>query len=305
VRPSRPVVVAAAVAALLSGVARPTRGDGLSDLEKAHSAYVAHQYDDAETRLRALLDPQNAALKDPDSIADARMYLGAVLVAEGKKDQAGGVFEQLLVDRPDYQPDPLRVSLEAIDAIIDARSRLRDKLAAIQAEKVRKSQEQKAKVEQETRRAALHLAMLEKLAATEVVTERNSRLVALLPFGVGQFQNRQDTWGIVLLSVESALVLGSFAGAGFSLYDQQQANDEINRTKTITNTARAYQHNAITAANVGDGFAVGFFFLAVIGIAHAELTFVPDRTTVRKRQIPAVSLAPMVGPTGVGVSGRF
>ena len=105
------------------------RADALSDLEKAHNAYVAHKYDDAEARLRALLDPHAGTLKDADNIADARMYLGATLLAQGKKADAEAVFEQLLRDKPDYQPDSLRVTLQAIDALIDVRSRMREELA--------------------------------------------------------------------------------------------------------------------------------------------------------------------------------
>ncbi|HTQ42910.1 MAG TPA: hypothetical protein VMI75_09175, partial [Polyangiaceae bacterium] len=141
-------LVVAAVAAALVGVtlAPVARADAATDLEKAHNAYVARQYDEAEMRLRALLDAKTGTLVDPDKVADARMYLAATLIAVKKTEEANGLLEQLLTDRPDYQPDPLRVSLEAIDALTDARTRIRDKLAALQAEKVRKAQEEKAKI---------------------------------------------------------------------------------------------------------------------------------------------------------------
>src|SRR5262249_55899672 len=106
VRSSRRVLAAIALVALLAAPSRETRADTASDLEKAHSAYVAHEYSDAEKRLRALLEQQSERL-DPDSLADARMYLGAVLLAEGRRNEADAVFEQLLLDKPDYQPDPL------------------------------------------------------------------------------------------------------------------------------------------------------------------------------------------------------
>jgi predicted negative regulator of RcsB-dependent stress response len=90
-------VLGPAIALLFLGVV-DARADALSDLEKAHSAYVAHKYADAEARLRDLLDAKSGALKDADSIADARMYLGAVLLAEGKKEEAADALEQLLLD---------------------------------------------------------------------------------------------------------------------------------------------------------------------------------------------------------------
>jgi tetratricopeptide (TPR) repeat protein len=295
------VLLLAVFVAATSGI-NPAFADALSDLEKAHNAYVAHKYQDAESRLRSLLDPKTGTLKDADSIADARMYLGAVLLAEGKKPEAAGVFEQLLSDKPDYQADSLRVALEAIDALIDARSRLREKLAAIQAERVHQEQEERAKVESEKQKAARHLATLEKLAAEELVIERNSRWKALIPFGVGQFQNGQDTLGWLFLTSESVMAVGSFVGAGLTLYYETQAND-LNLHHDPT--ALAYNQRAITASLVGDLFAAGFFAVAAGGIVHAELTFVPERVQVQKRALPPLSLAPMVGPTGLGILGRF
>jgi len=75
-------LVAASLVALLCATPGVARADAKDDLEKAHNAYMTHRYDDAEARLRALLDPTRSGLKDPDSIADARMYLAAVLLAE-------------------------------------------------------------------------------------------------------------------------------------------------------------------------------------------------------------------------------
>jgi hypothetical protein len=278
--------------------------DAQSELEKAHSAYVAHKYDDAEARLRALLDPTKSTLRDPDSIADARMYLGAVVLAEGKKEEAGQVFEQLLLEKPDYQPDPLRVYLDAIDAFIDARARVRDRLAALQAAQVRKALEEKARIAAEQARAATRLAMLEKLASTEVVIERHSRWLAMVPFGVGQFQNGQDTLGWVFLSSEVLLGVASIASASVYLYEQTQANDAVVR-HDVQNVAVGYEQRAQLAAIVADSFGGAFFVAGIGGIVHAQLTFVPERIESRKRDIPAISIAPFAGPGLLGVHGRF
>jgi hypothetical protein len=279
--------------------------DPLGDLEKAHTAYVAHKYDEAETRLRALLDAKTTPLVDPNNLADARMYLGAVLVAESKKEEASRVFEQLLLDKPDYEPDPLRVSMDAVDVFFDARSRSREKLAAIQAALVRKAQDEKAKVEAERQKAVVRLAMLEKLASEQVVTERNSRWKALLPFGVGQFQNGQDTLGVLFLSTEVAFVIGSLVGAGLTLYNAGQVNEAVQHGDS---TAAAWNKHAQVAALVGDSFAGAFALVAAVGILQAQLAFVPERTEIRPRRLPELSLSTLrlvVGPGTVGVAGRF
>ncbi|MGA3120041.1 MAG: hypothetical protein ABSF69_04650 [Polyangiaceae bacterium] len=279
------------------------RADVSSDVEKAHSAYVAHKYEDAEKRLRALLDAHAGPLDNPDAVADARMYLGAVLVAEGKKDQAAEVFEELLLDRPDYQPDPLRVSLQAIDALIDARTRLRDRLEAITAERVRKAQEEKARVEAEKHREATRLALLEKWASEEVFIERNSRWKALVPFGAGQFQNRQPTLGWSLVVTEAMWVAGSAVGAALTLYNVDQANAA--NTRRDATAAQAYQGRAHDAAIWGDSFAAAFAVTALVGIVHAEVTFVPQRVEVHKRAIPEVTWGPFLGPGALGVVGTY
>jgi hypothetical protein len=285
---------------LLPGTAA---ADPLGELEKAYSAYAAHKYSDAEARLRLLLDPHTGTLKDPDNIADARMYLGGVLVAEGRKEDASGVFEKLLRDKSDYEPDHLRVPLEAIDAFIDTRTRLRAELEKAQADRVQREQAQKAKIEAERQRAELRLAMLERLASEERVVTRNSRWKAIVPFGVGQFQNGQDDWGWVFLSSEALLAVGSAVAAAVSVYDSAQSNDAIVRNDRAT--AIAYNANARTAAWVDAALAGGFLLTAMVGAVHAELTFVPERVSVRKRPLTALSPTPVIGLATLGLLGRF
>jgi hypothetical protein len=299
-----PVLAAAALCgALLCTVAVPARADGVADLEKAHDAYVARQYDEAEKRLRVLLDPKTGTLRNPDDLADARMYLGAVLVDEKRKPEAERVFEDLLLAKYNYDPDPLRVSLDAMDAFRDAKERLKEKLNAIKEEKERQAAEEKAKAEAARQKEALRVAMLEKLATTEIVREENSRWTALIPFGVGQFQNGQTALGWVFLSTEAALAAGSFVGAGISYYDASQATDAFEKNDRAT--AEAYQQRAQIAAITGDALAGGFFLVAVLGVVHAQLTFVPEHTEVRKRALPPLSLTPVIGPGGVGLVGKF
>lgn len=295
------IVLAAAAVAMGALVPATARADARSDLEKAHNAYVAHKYEDAETRLRALLD--SGELKDPDSIADARMYLGAVLLAEKKDEEAAKTFEKLLSDYPEYRADPLRVSLEAQDALTDARARMSEKLAAMQAEKVRQAQAAQAKLEEEKQRQARRLAMLEELARTEVVVERHSRWLALVPFGVGQFQNGQTAEGWLFLIGEGLLGGGSVVASGLSYYYVKKAYE---LQGTVQNsTANGYDQASRLSAVTADVLAGGFVLSAIAGIVHAQATFVPEKVETRKRELPPLSLQPVIGPTGVGIVGRF
>jgi hypothetical protein len=300
VRPRCAMAFVVLATALASG---PLRADALGDLEKAHNAYVAHRYADAEARLRALLDEATGSLKDPDGIADARMYLGAVLVEEGKKEQANEVFERLLLDKSDYKYDPLNVSTDAINAFLDAQTRLRDTIRSRQDKKALEEQAKKAKAELDREKAALRLAMLEKMASEEQIIEKNSRWRALLPFGVGQFQNEQKDLGWVLLSAESLLAVGSVVGAVVSYYEQSQVNDSVRNGDLYA--ADYYRQNAYNAFVVGDLLAGAFFLTAIVGAVQAEVAFVPEIVHVRQRPIPVLALSPIAGPGGIGVSGRF
>jgi hypothetical protein len=297
---SRHAWVIAAVMALIAAP-RSARADAQGDLEKGYSAFAAHKYSEAEGRLRALalLDANAGDLKDPDIAADARMYLGAVLVAEKKKEEASSVFEKLLRDKPDYEPDRLRVPLEAVDTFIDVKTRLRAELEKQLAEKVQREQADRARAEAVKQRAAQRFAMLEKFAGEERVVAENSRWKAILPFGVGQFQNGQTDLGWVFLSGESLLALGSAVAAVVSLYEAGQWNDAVLRRDHFA--AEAYWTNTYNAAVGADWLAGGFLLAAVVGAIHAELTFVPEHVSVRKRILPTLSLS----PSGVGLGGKF
>jgi hypothetical protein len=287
----------------LLGPLTQVRADEISDLEKAYAAYAARKYVDAEGRLRALLSPETGTLKDPDRVADARMYLGAVLLAEGRRTDALAVFQRLLLDKEDYQPDPLRIPLEALDALIDVRSQIREKVRALQVEKAREQQEEQAKAEAEKQRAAGRIALLEKLASEEIVIQRNARWIALVPFGAGQFQNRQDALGWSLLLSESLLGAGSIVSAGLTLYNEGNARDALSRS----DSAQAHGYNQRARGDwVADvAFLGSFAAVGIVGILHAELTFVPENVQVQKRALPSLSLAPVVGPGGLGLMGRF
>jgi hypothetical protein len=288
---------------VLLGALAEARADELSDLEKAYAAYAARKYVDAEERLRTLLNPTSGTLKDPDRVADARMYLGAVLLAEGRRNDALAVFQRLLLDKEDYQPDPLRIPLEALDALIDVRSQIREKVRALQVERARQQQDEQAKLEAEKQRAAARIAMLEKLAGEEIVIERNSRWIAVLPFGIGQFQNRQDPVGWTFLVAESVLGAGSVVSAALTLYNETNARDALARNDTAQ--AMGYNERARTAWWANVAFFGGFAATAVAGVVHAQATFVPERVQVRRRALPPLSFAPVVGPGGVGFVVKF
>ncbi len=104
------------------------RADEQADLDKGRAAYFAKDYADAEQRFRAMLDDKTGTLRDPLLVAEARMYLGATLLAEQRQDDAKKVFDKLILDNPAYEPDPSRLPQDVVNVFIDEKAKLRETL---------------------------------------------------------------------------------------------------------------------------------------------------------------------------------
>jgi hypothetical protein len=305
-----------AVVLALVGAGGIARADEQSDLDKVRASYLAHQYDDAETRLRAMLDPNAGTVHELALVTQARMYLAAVLLAKAKQDQASTVLERLLMDDPQFEPDPLSFPTQTIDFFIDTRARLRDRLNAQAQERARFEAALKAHEEEAKRREIARVAMLEKLATEETVTTVHSRWVGLVPFGAGQFQNGKNALGWVFLATESALLLGSAITVPIYLTDLQSRSDAYRAGDNVR--AQEYIDRAYTAFYANLSFVGAFALTSVIGVLEAEANYVPSMVEARHRSIPPVappSLAPQGGPLVspspdghgaiIGIVGRF
>jgi hypothetical protein len=108
--------------------------------------------------------------------------------------------------------------------------------------------------------------------------------------------------GAAFFAGETLLAAGSIIATAEAFYNESQAATAFERGD---NAAIQYQDRARTAAYASEGLAAGFILAAVVGVLHAELTFVPQRTEIHRRAIPPLSLAPVVGPGSIGISGTF
>jgi hypothetical protein len=85
-------------------VARAQTGDPLA---RALTSYRNLEYDDAATRLRALLASTAATRLSSSERSRALVYLGATEVFRGRRDSAIEAFRTLLLADPRYRPDEL------------------------------------------------------------------------------------------------------------------------------------------------------------------------------------------------------
>lgn len=307
----------AAAFLLTLAIAPSVRADEQSDLDKGRNVYLARQYDEADARFRTMLDPRTGTLHDPALIAQAQMYWGAVMIAKGRPQDASALFEKLLLRDAHYEPDPLSFPPDVLDAFVDTRTRIRDSLNAAARENARREADRKAREEAEKQRQIERLKLLERLASEEEIIERHYRFVAFVPFGAGQFQNGQKALGWIFLGVESSLVLAGAVTVPLYYAELKAASDEYMPATNMFATSQGQTHldraNTYRVANLT--LYAGFAATALIGIAQANLAYVPDLHITQKRVVKASpfiapTLAPLTSETGVsggilGFTGRF
>ena len=298
------ILAASAFAILLFG-ARPSFAQGRVDVEKARAAYIARNYSDAEEKLRALVDPKTG-LKDLALLSQARMYLAATFTAQAKRDAASETFEKLILEDPAFEPDPLSFPGDVINTFYDVRAQLQQKIRQAAENQARLEAEKRARAEEDQRRQAAWLEKVKQMATEEKITTRNSRLVAFLPFGAGQFQNREPVLGFIFLGTESALALGTLITVPMFVYADGRANGQ---GADLEHKAAVYKDRADTIQTVNLSLVGALAAVAITGIVQANLAYIPEISEVKKRELPQARITPVVSPTPsgfvAGVSGTF
>jgi len=297
-------ILAVWVCLALAGIAH---ADALADYERARNDYDAGRYAQAADRFQAMVAPgSGSASNDAVLLEQARMYYAACLIALGKDSDANEVIRGVLLNNPSARPDPVVFPRAVADRFTDVREKIRAALDAKAMEDARKrrQQDEAAKAAREVEKERIR--QLEKLASQEVHVVHNSRWIAAIPGGVGQFQNGQTAGGWLFLLSEVALttttvvtsmVLQNLESQGFKPgVDTVALNSRVNNLHTLNMASFA-----------------GLITVAAVGVLHAQLTFVPEVKTIRPRPLPPapapIRVAPAAGlaPGGgfVGLTGSF
>lgn len=298
--PSPRIWLSAVILAIGLAASSPASAQGRAELEKARAAYQARNYPEAEQRLRALTDPKTG-VKELTLLSQARMYLGASLLAQGKRDDAVDVFEKLVLEDNVFEADPLGYPPDVVNTFIDVRVRLQERIRIASQNQAKLEAEKKAREEEEKRRYARWLEDVKQMASEEKITVRHSRLVACLPFGAGQFQNGSPILGWTFLTAEALLVVGTAITVPMKVYARGRAEDEASKGD-LSGTADAYDQRADDIRSVNLALAGAFAAVAVGGIVHANLAYVPETSETKKRELPALGkITPTIAPSSSGV----
>jgi hypothetical protein len=282
------------------------------ELARIVSLYEAGKYGECASSLSSLLSGESAhPFHDLDVIESARIYHAACLIGSGQTQLADEPLRAAIRHNPQMKPpDSLVFPPQVIDRFLRVRETMFDVIRKAEDERVKRAQELAAQQELRARRERARVAGLERLAQEETVITPRSRWFALVPFGVGQFQNQDKPLGFVFLTSEILLAASTLTALGVSTHlelatSQTDKPDPSNNSRiTDWNTALDYSSYA-------------WIGVSLIGVLEAQLSFVPEQRQVRKRPLPpelrpessslrvAPNAVPVPGGAVLGVIGRF
>lgn len=277
----------AAAAGQLVGGPLSAAADDLEDFGRAHDAYQAEDYALSAQRFEQLVGGATPRLQNEPLILEARKYLAASYLFLDRRPDAENQFALLLRAEPTYELDPIAFPREVLTVFASIRERI-DAEREAEARVTRERQEQAARLgEARARQDRERLARLTALASTETIEQESSRAIASIPFGVGQFQNGDETLGWTFAITEGALAILSIVMyiLNESLRDEQPDRADIGIANDIASAFAIVNWISTT----------GFAAVAIGGIIEAQLSFVPSVRTTRERELPQDLLSPDAG----------
>ena len=161
---------------------------------------------------------------------------------------------------------------------------------------------------------------LEELARYETVVVPNSRFLATMPFGVGQFRNGNNAFG-ASLAISQLTLFGAALGTYVALHGLQRtaarcavpASDncplrvsQAGGSPTEDEIRFADRSRRLRASNLVLSSALGA--LALVGILEAHINYLPERRTRRLREgAPAtpITVDLRLGPGAFSLSTHF
>ncbi len=263
---------------LVAASTAPVAADELSDFESARRAYDKQNYTKAARELESLVGGVVPRARNPVVRLEARKYLGATYLFLDKEKAAREQFRLLLEEDEEYDIDPVAFPEAVVQTFQQVKTqveieRARDKALDEKRRKKERSDELEQLIKQQQR-----IASLEELARTETVERVNSRWIAALPFGAGQFQNQNRRLGIMFAVMESAFLAASvatFVGHN-SLRNEMPTPEEVGRAERVERALR-----------IGNWVSVGgLLSFYVAGLVEAQVRFRPVIRSTRERELP-------------------
>ncbi|MBT8450996.1 MAG: hypothetical protein KJO40_03400 [Deltaproteobacteria bacterium] len=262
----------------MAAFAPPVAADELSDFESARRSYDRQSYSKAARGLESLVGGVVPRAANPVVRLEARKYLGATYLFLGKKDAAREQFRLLLEEDPDYDIDPVAFPEAVVQTFQGVQTKVRAERARRDALELARRKRERSQEVEDLIRQQQRIEELEKLLSEQTVEKVNSRWIAAIPFGAGQFQNENRKLGIMFATTESAFLAASIATfiGHNSLRDENPGPNEIDRARRVEKALR-----------IGNWVSVGALLsFAVAGVVEAQVRFRPVIRSSRPRELP-------------------
>ena len=247
-----------------------------ADMKRARDRYEFGAYTEAAWAVREMLS-NNPDLPEPVAI-EAWRILGLAEYQLGNKGAARAAFVQLLSIDPDQVFDPFLVPPPVVDFFDSVRAEAEPELGPLREQK--KQLKEQERLADEARRRLLAEELIRSGPPSKIIiVQEHIYLLNFLPFGVGQFQNGDNTKGIII--AVSQVILGAVT-LGAILAHNAIAQDPSRRclvsTTTncsnppITDSDRRLLGNIDVVKYVSAGLFWGVY---AYGVADSLINFVP------------------------------
>ncbi|GEM_PF-443533 len=260
-----------------------------AELDRIIELYMAGRYERCSAELLVFLERSNPrAFQERTVVERGRLYLASCSLLEGKRTQARSALHAALEQNPLMRsPDSLTFPPPVVSLFLEVRDEVQLLIAAREKEQVIRLRRENEEVKRRAEQREYREKELEKLAQEEIVVARNSRWIASVPFGAGQFQNGDRALGYTL-AVSQGLLLATAVTSGIILRSltTQTSPDSSGAANTPVSFERINaQRDAAYSAMAWSSW--GLLGLAVLGIGEAHLNFEQERFyEKRKRDLP-------------------
>lgn len=277
------------------GAPRAARAGDIEDFQAARELYEAHDWPRAVDAFEALVGRDPPALSSRPLVLESRNYLAAAYVFVGRERSAIDQLERLLRDEPGYELDEARFPREVVQLFERVRARLREEHASLTART--ELERELARLSRENEALRAHLGEEETLAIPR------SEALVFLPFGVGQFENGDDSLGYFFLISEALTAVGAITATvmhlGYIAFLQDNAEG------VSAETWRGVNDALHILAPTSWAFASAFGVLAIAGVVQARLEFTPTRSVRVPPRAPQLQGELALGLGAIHLSLRF
>jgi hypothetical protein len=293
-RPGSWIGACGLAALALAAAATVAAASPSQDLDKVRQAFREHDYESARKLATYLLYPTEK-LGLAGDLVEAHVILGASAFETGHRAEARVEFEKALQIQPEKVLTDMLFSEGAIRLFDETKADI----------------EARAERDAQLRRIADERERIRKYRDSLVIVERRSFGVNFVPFGAGQFQNKQPTRGILFAAGQ-----GLTGGISLGVFIYLAGRYGFNATVPLDEAPGARQ---LQQVEIGAGIA--FYALYAWGVVDALWNYKPrvqiegddsllpalPETPDAKKRPPRSSLrdrlhfAPMIAPGGAGI----